>query len=153
MDAKGKKRIVIWVSIAALLGVSGYVAYKLVKAKRDKNKAEEEAKKVAESSSSSPTSSGSSAPKPDDSSEYNSTRATAYNEKKLAFKFKGKIYVTKTGRVFSNPFKDEAQTMAFQKYVYNNLNDKSIGIPDGKWGLNTATAVLKYGTAFYNSVI
>jgi hypothetical protein len=62
MDAKRKKRIVIWVSIAALLGVGGYVAYKLVKAKRDKKKAEEEAKNVAQSSSSTPTSSGGSAP-------------------------------------------------------------------------------------------
>lgn len=64
MDAKKKKRIVMWVSIAALLGVGGYIAYKLVKAKRDKKKAEEQALNVAASTTSTNTStpSGSSAP-------------------------------------------------------------------------------------------
>ena len=150
MDAKGKKRIVIWVSVAALLGVGGYVAYKVIKNKRDQKKAEEDASKTNTPAS---TPSGNSATKPDDSSEFNSTLATAFKDKKLAFRYKGKIYVTKTGRALSNPFKDEAQTLAFQKYVYNNLNDKSIGTPDGKWGLNTATAVLKYGTALYNTIL
>ena len=58
MDAKGKKRIVIWVSVAALLGVGGYFAYKFVKAKRDKKKAEQD----AASTSSTSTSSSNSAP-------------------------------------------------------------------------------------------
>ena len=58
MDAKGKKRIVIWVSVAALLGVGGYFAYKFVKAKRDKKKALQD----AASTSSTSTSSSNSAP-------------------------------------------------------------------------------------------
>jgi hypothetical protein len=66
MDAKGKKRIIIWVSVAALLGVGGYFAYtKLIKPKLDEKKAKkaaEEAAKLAASSGSTPTSGSGSAP-------------------------------------------------------------------------------------------
>ena len=145
MDTKGKKRIVIWVSIAALLGVGGYFAYKFVKAKRDKKKAEEEAKKVSESASSTPTSSGNSVPKADD---YNSARNTAIKNNALAFKFGGKIYHTENGRVLTNPFTSKEQLKAAQTYVYYTLNDTAIGIPDGEWGVKSASALIKYGTAY-----
>jgi hypothetical protein len=59
MDAKGKKRIVIWVSVAALLGVGGYFAYKFVKAKRDKKKAEQDAASTSSTSTSSSNSASS----------------------------------------------------------------------------------------------
>ena len=62
MDAKGKKRIVIWVSVAALLGVGGYFAYKFVKAKRDKKKAEQDAASTPSTSTSSSNSAPSSTP-------------------------------------------------------------------------------------------
>ena len=65
MDAKGKKRIVIWVSVAALLGVGGYFAYtKVIKPKLDEMKAKkaaEEAAKLAANNASTPTPSSGSA--------------------------------------------------------------------------------------------
>ena len=67
MDAKGKKRIVIWLSVATLLGVGGYFAYtKIIKPKLDERKAkkaaEEAAKLAASTAASSTPSSGSVAP-------------------------------------------------------------------------------------------
>jgi hypothetical protein len=71
MDAKKKKSIVIWVSVAALLGVGGYFAYtKLIKPKLDEMKAkkaaEEKAKAdaLAASNGSTPAPSGGSTPAP-----------------------------------------------------------------------------------------
>jgi len=149
MDTKGKKRIVIWVSIAALLGVGGYFAYKFVKAKRDKKKAEEEAKKLAESSSSAPTASGNSGSIVDT---YESARATAIKNNALAFKFGGKIYSTQSGKVVPNPFETKEQLKAAQTYVYYTLNDTAIGTPDGEWGVKSASALIKYGTAYLLSL-
>lgn len=149
MDSNKKKKIVIWVSITMLLGVGGYFAYtKLIKPKLDKKKAEEEAKKLAESSSSTSTStsSGNSGSIADT---YESARATATKDKKLAFKFGGKIYSTQSGKIVPNPFKTKEQLKAAQTYVYYTLKDTAIGIPDGDWGLKSATAYLKYGQSFF----
>jgi len=69
MDAKGKKRIVIWVSVSALLGVCGYFAYiKLIKPKLDEMKAKkaaEEAAKAAASLGSTPAPTSGSTPSRD----------------------------------------------------------------------------------------
>ena len=63
MDTKRKRRIIIWVSVVTLLGVGGYVAYRLFKDSRDKKKAFDEANKPAEANAQTPTPSGNSAPK------------------------------------------------------------------------------------------
>ena len=53
MDAKKKKSIVIWVSVAALLGVGGYFAYiKLIKPKLDEMKAKKAAEEAAKQAAS-----------------------------------------------------------------------------------------------------
>jgi hypothetical protein len=161
MDAKGKKRIIIWVSVAALLGVGGYVAYKLVKAKRDKKKAEEEAALAVASSSTTPTSSGGSAPTSSGSSSSGSNSASestaayeaawnaARKAKTLAFSFQGKVYSSVTGQVVPNPFQNTSQIRAFQSFVKNTLKDNSIGNVDGLWGVKTASAFIKYASLYY----
>jgi hypothetical protein len=47
MDAKKKKKIIIWVSLTMLLGVGGYFAYtKLIKPKLDERKAKKAAEEM-----------------------------------------------------------------------------------------------------------
>jgi hypothetical protein len=121
MDTKGKKRIVIWVSIAALLGVGGYFAYKFVKAKRDKKKAEEEALKNAASTTSTnaSTSSGSSAPKP----------------------------TLISNPFLSSDELRKFQNWVLTMYPFDRAILGSTGA-DGKWGNNSANAWTKYGQAY-----
>jgi hypothetical protein len=124
MDAKKKNRIVIWVSVAALLGVGGYFAFKFIKKMKAK-KAEEEAAKLAASTTTttSPTPSGTSAPKP-------------------------------KPPIISNPFKSKAELTAFQNWVLTMYPfDRAIlgkTGADGDWGTNSANAWTKYGTAYKN---
>jgi hypothetical protein len=59
----------------------------------------------------------------------------------------------------SNPFKTEAELLAFQKYVINTKNDKTIlgkggstGFgDDGKWGPASSSAWTKYGAEYLTS--
>jgi hypothetical protein len=124
MDANKKKRIVITVSIAALLGVGGYFAFKFIKKMKAK-KAEEEAAKLAASTTTttSPAPSGTSAPKPKPT-------------------------------IISNPFKSKAELTAFQNWVLTMYPfDRGIlgkTGADGDWGQNSANAWTKYGTAYNN---
>jgi hypothetical protein len=84
MDAKNKKRIVITVSIAALLGVGGYFAYKFIKNQKAKREAEEAAKLAASTTPTptpTPTPRSESAPTPRD---YN-TSAPLYRDDTMKF--------------------------------------------------------------------
>ena len=129
MDAKKKKRIVIWVSVAALLGVGGYFAYtKIIKPKLDERKAKKLAEEAAAvSSGATPTSSGSSAP--------NSPTQT-----------------------ISNPFPDKMSVQMFQNWMDKN-HPKWVGATNaalnngqnlngksgyGNFGKSTMAAWLKY---------
>jgi len=158
MDAKTKKRMIIGVSIAVLLGVGGYVAFKYVKAKRDKKNAEDDAAKPATPTTSTPTPSGSSGSSSTNTSEpsapsntaaYEAALNAARSSKALAFSFEGKVYSSVTGRVVPNPFTSQQQIATFQSFVKNRLKDNSIGAIDGKWGVKTATAFIKYASQYY----
>lgn len=123
MDAKKKKKIVIWVSLTMLLGVGGYFAYtKLIKPKLDERKAKkaaEEAAKLAALTPAPSTPSGNSAPKP---------------------------------AIIPNPFKTKAELTKFQNWVLTMypFDRQILGKTgaDGDWGKNSANAWTKYGTAY-----
>jgi hypothetical protein len=152
MDTKRNKRIVIWLSVATLLGVGGYFAYtKIIKPKLDEMKAkkaaEEAAKLAASTAASSTPSSGSSAPTEGSKTTaelFRETRQKAWDAKILAFSFQGKIYSTNTGQIVPNPFKTKEQLIAFQEYVLYTKKDSSIGTVDGIWGVKSAIALIKY---------
>ena len=122
MDAKKKKRIVITVSIAALLGVGGYFAFKLIKKLKAK-KAEEEAAKLAATTTTTPAPSSTSAPKP---------KAPI-----ISNPFKTKAELT--------AFQNWVLTM----YPFDRAILGKTGA-DGDWGQNSANAWTKYGTAYKN---
>jgi len=107
MDTKGNKRIVIWLSVATLLGVGGYFAYtKIIKPKLDEAKAKKAAEEAARlaASTAAPTtpSSGSSAPT-NATPDYWAALASARSLGAPTFVFGGKTYDTKTGRAYVPP--------------------------------------------------
>ena len=143
-----KKRIIIWTSIAVILGVGGYFGYvKVLKPYLQRIKGEKDGETPSESltSTTPPPSEGST----NNSTAYQAARQKAWDAKVLAFSFQGKVYSTQTGRVIPNPFKNTEQLKAFQNFVLNNLKDSSIGTVDGIWGVKSAIAFIKYATQYY----
>jgi hypothetical protein len=146
-----KKRIIIWTSIAVILGVGGYFGYvKVLKPYLQRIKGEKDGEMPSESlTSSSPTPPPSSGGSVSNSNAYKEARQKAWDAKILAFSFQGKVYSTQTGKVIPNPFKNKEQLTAFQNFVITKMNDNSIGTADGIWGVKSAIAFIKYATQFY----
>jgi hypothetical protein len=137
MDAKKKKSIVIWVSVAALLGVGGYFAYtKLIKPKLDEMKAKkaaEEAAKAAASLGSTPAPTSGSTP---------------------------------SGGGSSSAPLNRAETEAFQEWMdknrpnwvgatndaLNNGKQLNRGFGFGNFGSSTTKAFAKYGSIWRASL-
>jgi hypothetical protein len=155
-----KKRIIIWTSIAVILGVGGYFGYvKVLKPYLQRIKGEKDGEKPSESLTSTtstttttppttpPTSGGNS---PTSAESFRQARQKAWDAKILAFSFQGKIYSTNTGQIVPNPFKTEQQLIDFQNWVVYTKKDSSIGKVDGIWGVKSAIALIKYFNDYGN---
>jgi hypothetical protein len=151
-----KKRIIIWTSIAVILGVGGYFGYvKVLKPYLQRIKGEKDGEKPSESltsttsttSTTPPTSGGNS---PTSAESFRQARQKAWDAKILAFSFQGNTYSTETGKALPNPFKTKQQLIDFQNWVVYTKKDSSIGKVDGAWGVKSAIAGLKYYLEYFN---
>lgn len=148
MDAKKKKRIIIWVSVATLLGVGSYVAWKYFKSKA-KPQTPDAPQQSTTPSSETATGQNSSPVAPFNTGAYQAAWQQAKKENRLTFYFEGKVYSAANGKVVPNPFKNKEQIIAFQTFVKNVMKDNSIGVIDGLWGPRTAAAMIKYANQYY----
>jgi hypothetical protein len=150
MNPQTKKRIIIWTSIAVILGVGGYFGYKkLLKPYLDKRRKQnnegEQPTSTATTTQTSTTSSGQS-PKT-----FAQAKKEAADNGRFAFQFtdpyEGKAYFSvKTGnRIFSPvampPMSQKGSITKVQQAI------KKLGgniVDDGVFGINTANAIAKY---------
>lgn len=122
------KKIILWSTIVAVIGVGGYFGYKFLKKKREEKdllkKQEEEDKNATEE-----------API---KNPVNPDNGSSVNQDSPA----------------DVPFTTPEQIKAFQKWVYDVKNDKSLAtskVPngqDGLWGKKCTTAWAKYSTEY-----
>lgn len=147
MNPQTKKRIIIWSSVAVILGVGGYFAYKkLLKPFLDKRRQQKnEGEQPSTTATPTQTSSGQS-PKT-----FAQAKKEAADNGRFAFQFEdpyeGKAYFSvKTGnRIFSPvampPMSQKGSITKVQQAI------KKLGgniVDDGVFGINTANAIAKY---------
>jgi hypothetical protein len=132
----GTRKYLIWGSILVLAGVGGYLVYKRLKTKKAKDDCSK------------------------NGGTWDEVTKTCILPTKVDVNTNGSTNnsTNNSGNTNSstvNPFKSKEEVKAFQQYVINTKNDKTIlgtSADDGNWGPKTAIAWDKYGAEYLAAI-